>query len=82
MGATRTFSTTPRNGTADNENTTNGTVPTAKEKTGDFTDLSIATGTLVKIYDPATKTHSSFNAMRVERNLPKRFSAISQSLLQ
>jgi len=66
-----------------NENITNGTVPTAKEKTGDFTDFVDSNGNMVKIYDPATNNTQQFQCNGVLNVIcPSRFSAISQSLLQ
>jgi hypothetical protein len=66
-----------------NENTTNGTVPTKLEKTGDFTDFVDSHGVMVPIYDPATGNKQQFSCNGVLNVIcPSRFSAISKSLLQ
>jgi hypothetical protein len=67
------------------ENTNNGTVPTAAEKAGDFTNYlgTNAAGTqiVVPIYDPLTGAQISCNGV-LNVICPNRFSAIAQSILQ
>ena len=62
-----------------NENTNPSTVPTAAEKTGDFTDWAAATGE--NIYDPTTGAPFTYNGVQ---NVipPGRISPASAALLQ
>ena len=58
------------------------TVPTAQEKTGDFSDfVNPTTGALIPIYDPQTGQQFIYNG-RLNVIDPARISPISQSLLQ
>lgn len=53
-----------------------GTVPTAREKTGDFSDFVDASGKLIPIYDPQTGQPFAGNIIPQSR-----FSALSRSLI-
>jgi hypothetical protein len=65
-----------------NESTAPNTVPTALEKTGDFTDfVDGSTGALIPIYDPTTGKQFQYNG-RLNVIPPNRISANSASLLQ
>jgi hypothetical protein len=64
-----------------NQDTDIGTVPTAAEKTGDFTNLLSSSGATVPIYDPTTGQQFECNGVK-NVICPDRFSPISQSLLQ
>lgn len=68
-----------------NENTNNGTVPTAAEKTGDFTNYlgldANKNQVVIPIYDPTTGQQFQCNGV-LNVICPNRFSAISQSILQ
>ena len=60
-----------------NEDTDAGSVPTAAEKAGDFSNLKDANGNVIVIYDPTTGQPFPNNMIPTGR-----FSALSQSLLQ
>ena len=77
--ATRPSSTTARSGTSrTTKNTAVSTVPTAREKTGDFSDfVDGATGKLIPIYDPQTGLPFPGNIIPANR-----ISSVSQSMLQ
>lgn len=63
-----------------NSDTDQATVPTAREKTGDFTDYVDGTGQLIKIYDP--KTGQQFVCNGVANVIcPDRISPLSATLL-
>jgi len=65
-----------------NENTAVSTVPTALEKTGDFSDfVDGSTGKLIPIYDPTTGQQFQYNG-KLNVIPPSRISAISKGLLQ
>ena len=65
-----------------NENVTFSTVPTAQEKTGDFSDfVNQSTGALIPIYDPTTGQQFSYSG-KLNVIPPSRISPTSQSLLQ
>jgi hypothetical protein len=60
----------------------NDTVPTAQERTGDFTDfVDGTTGALIPIFDPTTGQQFSYNGT-LNVIPPSRISANSQALLQ
>jgi Carboxypeptidase regulatory-like domain len=64
-----------------NENTNVSTVPTALEKTGDFTDfVNGSTGALIPIYDPTTGRQFECNGV-LNVICPNRISANSQILI-
>jgi hypothetical protein len=64
-----------------NENTAISTVPTAQEKTGDFTDfVNATTGDLIPIYDPVTGNQFEYNG-RLNVIPPSQISAVSQGLI-
>jgi hypothetical protein len=64
------------------ESTAPNTVPTALEKTGDFTDfVDGSTGALIPIFDPTTGKQFQYNG-RLNVIPPNRISANSASLLQ
>ncbi len=67
-------------GKQNNTNTGIGTVPTALEKTGDFSDFVDGSGNLVKIYDPQTGQQFQYQG-RPNVIDPARISAISRSIL-
>jgi Carboxypeptidase regulatory-like domain len=60
----------------DVSNNTIGTVPTAQEKKGDFSDFVDSTGRMIPIFDPTTGAQFPNNYIN-----PNRFSAVSSSLL-
>lgn len=60
--------------------TTPGTVPTALEKTGDFSDFVDGNGNLIPIYDPTTGRQFQYQG-RLNVIDPARISAASASLL-
>jgi hypothetical protein len=65
-----------------NVNTNISTVPSAQEKTGDFTDfVNGSTGDLIPIYDPLTGQQFQYNG-RLNVIPPGRISPTSASLLQ
>ena len=65
-----------------NENVNVSTVPTALEKTGDFSDfVDGSTGALIPIFDPTTGQQFQYNG-RLNVIPPNRISANSASLLQ
>ncbi len=61
-------------------NTGIGTVPTALEKTGDFSDFVDANGAVIPIYDPLTSQQFQYQG-RLNVIDPSRISALSASLL-
>jgi hypothetical protein len=64
-----------------NENTSSGTVPTALEKTGNFTDyVNGSTGALIPIYDPTTGQQFQCGGV-LNVICPNRISALSSSLI-
>ena len=63
-----------------NTNTTIGTVPTAAEKTGDFSGYVDSTGAEIPIYDPLTGQQFQY-AGRLNVIDPSRISALSASIL-
>ena len=64
-----------------NEDTAVSTVPTAKEKTGDFSDfVNGSTGQLIPIYDPQTGQQFQYNGV-LNVIPPSRISTTSQTLL-
>lgn len=64
------------------ESTAPNTVPTALEKTGDFSDfVDGATGKLIPIYDPTTGQQFQYNG-KLNVIPPSRISPISKGLLQ
>src|ERR1700736_6084226 len=65
-----------------NESTDPNTVPTALEKTGDFSDfVDGSTGKLIPIYDPTTGQQFQYNG-KLNVIPPSRISPISKNLLQ
>jgi Carboxypeptidase regulatory-like domain len=64
-----------------NENTNSSTVPTALEKTGDFTDFVDSNGNIIPIYDPTTGKQFEYEG-RLNVIDPARISKNSASLLQ
>ncbi len=64
-----------------NENTNTATVPTALEKTGNFTDYVDGKGVLIPIYDPLTGKQFQCNGV-LNTICPDRFSPASAALLQ
>lgn len=63
-------------GKTNTSNNNIGSVPTAREKTGDFSDFVDGNGKLIPIYDPLT--HAPFPGNIIPQS---RFSTLSQSLL-
>lgn len=63
------------------ESTDSNTVPTALEKTGDFSDFIDSSGKIIPIYDPLTGQQFQYNG-RLNVIPPSRISANSASLLQ
>ncbi len=63
-----------------NTNTGLGTVPTAAEKTGDFTGFVDGKGILIPIFDPQTGQQFQYNG-RLNVIDPARFSALAKSIL-
>lgn len=64
-----------------NTNTAIGTVPTAQEKAGDFTDfIDSKSGQVIKIFDPLTGQQFQYQG-RLNVIDPARFSAASRSIL-
>lgn len=57
-----------------------GSVPTALEKTGDFSDFVDSSGKLIPIYDPLTHQQFQYQG-RLNVIDPARFSAISKAIL-
>jgi hypothetical protein len=64
-----------------NENTDANTVPTALQKTGDFSDFVDSNGNLIPIFDPTTGQQFQYNG-RLNVIPPGRISPASGSLLQ
>ena len=70
-GKDRTFFTFALDfGKSNSTNTSLGTVPTAQEKTGDFSDFVDANGNLVPIYDPTTGQQFPGNIIPAARISP------------
>ncbi len=67
-------------GKQNNTNTNIGTVPTALEKTGDFSDFVDGSGKLIPIYDPTTGQQFQYQG-RLNVIDPARISAISKTIL-
>ena len=61
-------------GKSNQSNTNIGTVPTAREKTGDFSDFVDASGQLIQIYDPVTQLPFPGNQVPIR-------SALARSIL-
>ena len=67
-------------GKSNQSNTNIGTVPTALEKTGNFSDFVDSSGKLIPIFDPTTG--QQFNYQGVLNNInPARFSALATSII-
>jgi len=64
-----------------NQNTSTATVPTALEKTGNFTDFVDGKGVLIPIYDPLTGKQFQCNGV-LNTICPDRFSPASVALLK